>query len=84
MVIITRTLCIQLEKARKRPQKYYTKIIVSGNYFVMISARMVDVASDDPPDEALSCRRRLGTFPIGREKNGENVHSAVLQGGCSD
>ena len=39
-VIITKTHCIQLEKARKRSQNI-TKIDVSGNYFVTSSARMV-------------------------------------------
>ena len=39
-VIITKTLCIQLKKLEKDHKKI-TKIIVSGNYFVIISARMV-------------------------------------------
>ena len=39
-VIITQTPCIQLEKLEK-DHKNLTKIIVSGHYFVIISARMV-------------------------------------------
>ena len=38
-VSIAKILCIQLEKARK-DHRNITKIIVSGNYFVIISARM--------------------------------------------
>ena len=39
-VIITKTPCIQLKQARERPQ-IITERIVSGNSFVIISARMV-------------------------------------------
>ena len=43
-VIITKTLCVQLKQTRERPQKYYKTNLVSGNYFVIISARMVMIS----------------------------------------
>ena len=40
-VIITKALCVQLEKKLEKGHKNITKIIIQGNYFVIISARMV-------------------------------------------
>ena len=40
-VTITKRLCIQLKQTRERPQTYYKNRLVSGNYFVIILARMV-------------------------------------------
>ena len=57
--IIKKTLCIQLEKKLDKDHKNITKIIVSGNYFVIISARMV--REGNPPQNTTHSNKRVCT-----------------------